>query len=366
MPWGLGDPLFQAALWLIHFSDYLLAVLAAFPWADVWVMQPGVMLWMGWYLGLGTMLMGIKVVEFRLGVMWRRVFGRKIEMPSLRKSSAVLFLIILLCSSSFSGQNGLEIAILDVGQGDAALITTPEKHAILIDTGPASAQYDAGERVIIPYLLEKGIKKLDALLITHEDTDHIGGAKSILGNISVGWIGVPDVGSRLESEEWSEGVPYELRPDGSLITLKKGDRIEMGSGAWMEVIGPVNCLEGTRSDSNNNSLVLNLYYEGQSMMLTGDMEEEEMEDIQAEGQELNVTFFKEPHHGSRFSLLPTWMDQLEPKGVFISVGRNSFGHPDPTVLDYWEQRGVEVYRTDQAGTIILRMGRKGTEIITGR
>lgn len=364
-----ADAFFQAAWWLIRAAEAMLGALAALPWADVWAIQPGPGIWAFWYAALATVALGEGRVHFRLEVYYRKLRPQglpAVRLPSLRKVGLLLLLLIFLGAGSWPGQDPLEVVMLDVGQGDAALIRTPENHALLIDAGPLTDRYDAGERVIIPYLLENGIKELDALLITHEDADHIGGVQSVLQNISVRWIGVPDVGERLENKEWQQGLPPEYRAGADLKLLRQGDRIDWDSGVWLEVIGPAEVLAGTRSDSNNNSLALILHYQGQSVMFTGDMEAEEMESIRAGGQELDADFFKEPHHGSRFSLSTDWLDQLNPQAVLISVGKNSFGHPDPAVLGYWEQRGVKVYRTDRDGTVTLKMDRDGTDIVTGR
>lgn len=208
---------------------------------------------------------------------------------------------------------------------------------------------------------------MDALLITHEHADHIGGVRAVLDNIPADWVGVPAVGEGLENEEWQEGLPLGLtRQSEKLRMLQAGDQIDLGSGVWLEVLGPHQLLEGTHSDPNNNSLVLKLNYLGQSVMLTADMEQEEMQDIYETGVSVETDIFKVPHHGSRFSLYTPWLDSMYPQAVWISVGKNSFGHPSQEVLKYWEERHIPVFRTDNHGTIQLLLGDNGTEIIPGR
>jgi len=259
------------------------------------------------------------------------------------------------------------VDMIDVGQGDAILIRTPKDHALLIDAGPRSDKFDAGERIVLPYLLEKGIRHLDALLITHEHLDHIGGVRAVLETIATGWIGVPDVGERLENAEWTAGLPLDMGIDSmKLQKLKAGDRINLDSGIWLDVLGPSDVLNGTHSDQNNNSLVLKLNYLGQSVLLSADMEQEEMEDIAKTGANLENTIFKEPHHGSVYSLDKPLLDGLHPQAVWISVGKNTFGHPSPEVLRYWLERHIPVYRTDEYGTIQLHLKLKGIEMSFGR
>ncbi|HEY8909886.1 MAG TPA: DNA internalization-related competence protein ComEC/Rec2 [Desulfosporosinus sp.] len=394
---ALSAPLFQVSLWLLDGTNTILKLLAALPYADVWVINPGALFWIVWYGGIGVILLGrsrmLFIVKARLLYHGRelstktaKIIGRcplgirqalqglilKLSRcPMARKGSFMrwggLLLTVLLLWSPWNSQNDLEVVMIDVGQGDSLLIRTPQNHAILLDTGPRNEKFDAGERIVLPYLLERGIRHLDALLITHEHQDHIGGARAVLANIPTDWVGVPAVGERLESDEWKAGLPVELAKDPEgLSLLQAGDRIDLDSGAWLEVLGPYQVLAGTHSDQNNNSLVLRLNYMGQSVLLTGDMEQEEMEEIAETGVNLEDTIFKEPHHGSRFSLDRPWLDAIHPQAVWISVGKNTFGHPSPEVLQYWNERHIPVYRTDQHGTLRLLLGEDGAEIIPGR
>ena len=393
----LSAPFFQVSLWLLDGTNEILKLLAELPYADVWVLNPGLLFWVLWYGGIGTLLWGRervsfivkgKLLQLRSGLStiaskiverfpsryyeivqyWRT---KLVSNPLLRKSLSArwvgILLILLVLWSPWNTRNELEVVMIDVGQGDAILIRTPENHAILLDTGPRSEQFDAGERIILPYLLQNRIRHLEAVLITHEHQDHIGGARAVLANIPTDWVGVPDVGDRLESEEWKEGLPLELtRQSEGLRMLQAGDRIELDSGAWLDVLGPQQVLTGTHSDQNNNSLVLKLNYLGQSVLLTADMEQEEMEEIYETGVDLENNIFKVPHHGSRFSLYRPWLDGINPQAVWVSVGKNSFGHPSPEVLRYWEERHIPIYRTDEQGTLRLRLGTRGAEMIPGR
>jgi competence protein ComEC len=394
---GLSAPLFQVSLWLLAGTNTILKMLAELPYADVWVLNPGPLFWLIWYGGIGILLWGPERVLFivkgkllQLGRRLRTSFAKIIERcpleiretahrfilktsrnPMFRKRLLVrwvgILLIVLFLWSPWNSQNDLEVVMIDVGQGDSILIRTPQNHAILLDAGPRSDRFDAGERIVLPYLLQNGIGHLDALLITHEHQDHIGGVRAVLANIPTDWVGVPAVGDRLESDEWKAGLPLDLTNQAEgLRLLQAGDRIDLDSGAWLDVLGPNQVLAGTHSDQNNNSLVLKLNYLGQSVLLSADMEQEEMEDLLATGVNLENNIFKEPHHGSRFSLDKPWLDAIHPQAVWISVGKNTFGHPSSEVLQYWEERHIPVYRTDENGTLRLLLGEHGTEIIPGR
>src|SRR5680860_1261261 len=392
----LSAPFFQVSLWLLAGTNTILQSLAELPYADVWVLNPGPLFWLSWYGGIGIVLWGRRRVLFSIKVRllqlgrglsiitaklercpWgicqvaKRLILEMTRSPIFRNRllfrGVGILLILVFLWSPWASRNDLEVVMIDVGQGDAILIRTPKNHAILLDAGPRSETFDAGERIVLPYLLQNRIGHLDALLISHEHQDHIGGVRAVLANIPTDWVGVPAVGDRLENEEWKEGLPLELTIQSEkLRRLQAGDRIDLDSGAWLDVLGPQEVLAGTHSDPNNNSLVLKLNYLGQSVLLTADMELEEMEDIYETGVNLENNIFKEPHHGSRFSLDEPWLDGIHPQAVWISVGRNSFGHPTPEILQYWEERHIPVYRTDEQGTLRLLLGENGVEVIPGR
>lgn len=394
---------FQAAFWLLQITDTVLGLFASLPLAYFWVLNPGMVFWIFWYVALGVWLIGRKKVWYITRIQARKIrrtinkglaglnknFGMRLpligeesgksnqESVSSEKSLAVLMkekglillipvlLFLLLISPSFQ-KNRLQITFLDVGQGDCILIESPSEK-LLVDTGPRSSSFDAGERVVVPYLMEQRIGSLDMVLITHEDIDHIGGAKYVLYNIPTKELIVPEVGDRLFDSGWVEGIPTGfLDNPEKLMKIKAGDTLQFPSGLRIEVLAPVDVIGNSSADSNNNSLVLLLHYFDKKILLTGDMEEEEMQQIVDRGADWDADFIKIPHHGSAGSLNPSWFDRTSPLAVFIPVGRNSFGHPTAGVLSYWEERGIPVYRTDTQGTIRLIIDQEGYRIIPGR
>lgn len=416
----LALPFFQVSLWLLSLVNGILFRLASLPIADAWVINPGVPFWMCWYAGILVLLVGKERVGFTAHV-WGTHVRRWIDplvtplskdfealagcLPPAwsAKGSALraekgwvkrvgvkggrallLLIVLLLLWSPWNIPRALEVTFIDVGQGDSILIETPKGKRILVDTGPLSQRFDAGERIIVPYLLQKGIKHLDALILTHSHADHIGGAAAVLETIPVDWVGVPEDG-----QDWLKGDNFgemeDVKENGRgevsglnpkltrllakerLEKLEAGDRLLLDSDIELRVLAPKGVLTGTHSDGNNNSLVLRLTdRSGQSVLLTADMEEEEMREILESGQDFSSDLFKVPHHGSRFSLDLDWLNQINPRVSIISVGKNSFGHPAPGVLQYWQERHVSLYRTDVDGSIRVRLDEKGIEVLPGR
>lgn len=312
----LALSLFQVSLWLLAITNELLFRMARMPLADVWVINPGALFWVCWYGGIFAFLMGKERVLFTLQV-WTSKLRRWIDPITVRLSGVLeavlparigfkgervflVFLVLLLLWSPWNTPRGLEITFIDVGQGDSILIETPKGERILVDTGPKSARFDAGERIVVPYLLQKGINHLDALILTHAHADHVGGADALLETIPVEWVGIPEDGRDwLSLDELVTQLAQE-----EVRTLTAGDRIVIDSDVQLSVLAPGEILAGTHSDDNNNSIVLRLETRlGQSVLLTGDMEEEEMKEILKTGQDFSADLFKVPHHGSRFSLV---------------------------------------------------------------
>ncbi|WP_019851246.1 DNA internalization-related competence protein ComEC/Rec2 [Desulfitobacterium sp. PCE1] len=417
-------PLFQVSLWLLNGVSEFLIQLARLPWADVWVVNPGTLFWVCWYGWLLVLLVGKAKIGFilrvQLGNLYRDslpwvarglifirplvVAMQKVMPPGLvrvfvafreraqfarlgikgERILAVLLLLLFLWSP-WNAPDVLQVTFIDVGQGDCILIETPGETRIMVDTGPKTGTFDAGEQVIVPYLLQRGIKRLDALILTHPHADHVGGAGAIFETIPVGWVGIPEDGLEWLSYEsfeedgagdnlrngWGEGgLDWDLIRMLEKMTIKRlsrGDKMALDSNITLTVIAPGKVLRGTKSDENNNSLVLHLENSaGQSVLLTGDMEEEQMEEICRSGQNFEADLLKIPHHGSRYSLMTEMLDRINPRAVVIPVGKNSFGHPSPQVLEYWGERQVPVYRTDEDGTIQIRFDEISMEFITGR
>jgi competence protein ComEC len=368
---GLHLIFFQAAFWLLQGTDIILALAASLPFAYFWVLNPGPIFWGLWYLGIAVLLMGKDRVRFIGKVQLRKAHKgirqlKAVFPKSLNKSAIVIIFAVLLTLfiCLIWPRSEITVTFLDVGQGDCIVIDT-RKERLMVDTGPRTDTMDAGEKIVVPYLMERGIGSLDMLLITHEDRDHAGGAGYLLANIPVRKVAVPGTGAGGELENWRESIPAKILNDRQkMIWLSAGDSLAFSSGLSITVLAPADVSKET--GSNSRSLVLLMECLGQKILLTGDMDKEEMNEIADRGQPWDADFLKVPHHGSRGSLDPSWFDRTAPSAVFISVGANSFGQPAPEVLDYWQGRGIPVYRTDIQGTIRLTINKKGGRIVALR
>ncbi len=256
-----------------------------------------------------------------------------------------LVLPLFAVSPPSPGAGELWITVLDVGQGLAVLART-EKHALLYDSGPAfNAFSDSGSRVILPYLRGEGIDSLDALVVSHDDRDHSGGAGSVLEAMPVGLL-------------WSS-----LSPDHVLLSANAwrvpcvAERKWHWDGVSFEFLHPhAETPSGRTARANNRSCVLRIEAPAGRVLLTGDIERAaERELLQRVPALLPAEALLVPHHGSGSSSTPEFVKQVAPRHAVFAVGhRNRFGHPREDVLARYREAGSGLLRTDTGGAIQLR------------
>lgn len=226
----------------------------------------------------------------------------------------------------------LKIHVLNVGQGDSILIETPDKHNILIDTGPQLYNYISTRDKIIPYLKRLGYNKIDMIIITHPHMDHAGGLKYLIENFNV---------SRIFVYEKPDSIDYAYE------YLSKGDYVSIND-VIINILAPEKEIL-LDSDENETCLIMELKYKGFSMLFTGDAPKSDLDFISGEYDILKV-----PHHGSILSLSQKMLNNTFIANAIISVGKNNFGHPSPVVLNEFENYNIGVYRTDKMGDIIIQ------------
>lgn len=215
----------------------------------------------------------------------------------------------------------LRVSVLDVGQGEAIVIEGPDGRTVLVDAGAGGPyRLDTGERVVAPFLWNRGIRRLAAVVVTHADIDHAGGMAAVREAFAVDapWDGAPERG------------PFAL--GGALLTP----------------------LASAAVGRNDAARVLRLDLGRVTVLLTSDIEGAGEQALMTSGAALDAAVLKVPHHGSRTSSGPELLAAVSPAVAIISVGaRNAYGHPDAAVLARLTAAGSDVYRTDRDGAVLL-------------
>jgi len=272
-----------------------------------------------------------------------------------KKYNLLIFAFFLLVANIFlfrldwqNSHREFIFAMLDVGQGDGLFIETPAGTKIMFDAGPAHSVLGPLQKVLSPFE-----KNIDAFVITNPDADHIGGLMDILKNYKVG--AVFESGTLTDSTVYKNVREEMKRQNVPDILAKKGMRLDIGSGAFIDILFPDR--DVAEWATNDGSVVARLTYGKTSIMLTGDAAAKTEKIILSENSptQLKSDILKVGHHGSRTSSSLSFVKAVAPTYAFISVGKdNSYGHPHQETLDTLAQVGAKVFRTDLLGTIIMK------------
>lgn len=269
----------------------------------------------------------------------------------------LLIVLILINFIIYIFPQKLRIFFIDVGQGDSTLIITPDKKTVLIDGG-GSDSFDVGEKVLLPYLLDRRILKIDYVLISHFDTDHCGGILTIMEKVKVKNIIISEQAEHSENYERFKKLMIHKRI--RLIEVKKGDKIKIGRYSEFKILFPTSRLL-SENPLNNNSIVAQFNYNNFKMLFTGDIEKlAEQQILKTEKAEIRADILKVAHHGSKTSSIPEFIKAVRPKIALIGVGKNNtFGHPNQQTIKNLENIKCRIYRTDLQGEIIIKIDQKG-------
>lgn len=287
--------------------------------------------------------------------------ARKVKKAKFKVIMVSLIIFILLFSNfKIPFKKDFEIQFLDVGQGDCSLITTAENKNILIDGGKGIGdEYDYGENVIAPYLLDHGIISVDYIIVSHFDSDHVGGLFYIIEKFKVKNIIIGQQGELYDN--LVEFLKLKKQKNINLIVLKAGDNLKLDNKTKIEVLFPNPTHEILENKINNNSLVFKLYYNNFSILFTGDIEEEaEKTLVDLYGLKLKSDILKVAHHGSKTSSTEELINFVKPKIALIGVGENNtFGHPNGIVLERLKSVNSKIFRTDKDGEIKIFVNKLG-------
>jgi competence protein ComEC len=326
---SIAVPCLAVAHWLLVALHQFLSVLTIPAWASVPL--PAVPWW--------TVALALA------GVLWL------LSPPGwpLRWVGTIWLAPMLIWPAPRPGDGELWVTALDVGQGSAILVEATER-TLLYDSGPRySSTADAGGRIVLPFLRWRGIGAIDLMVVSHLDSDHSGGAASILRGIPVAEV--------LTSIDPAHPV---LRGAADVRRCESGQRLALGPMRIDVLRPPAGDYAQPRSPGNADSCVLRVSLGGHRLLLTGDLPAREEAELAAREPDLEVAWLSVPHHGSRGSSSDALIDATRPRWASVQAGyRNRFGHPDPQVAARYLARGVRVVRSDESGAAQWRFRHDG-------
>ncbi|MBF0468098.1 MAG: DNA internalization-related competence protein ComEC/Rec2 [Desulfamplus sp.] len=273
---------------------------------------------------------------------------------------SVIFFIILVHESlwikkRFFNKN-LDVTVLDVGQSNCALVQMPRGKTMLVDGGGFSyeGKFDTGEHIVAPFLRQKRIMSLDAVVLTHPDSDHMNGLVYIFEHFKVNRF--------IKNCDHQESRAYMdlmsgVKKNGSQVYIidekAKSIQIGMGSLSFFHPLEPCSDQNSGAENTNNNSVVLKVIFKNNSILFPGDiMKSAEQELVRRHASFLKSDILVAPHHGSAGSSTDFFLDKVAPESIIISCGwQNRFGFPRSIVLNRYQKRGIQILRTDLNGAV---------------
>ncbi|NWO13756.1 MULTISPECIES: DNA internalization-related competence protein ComEC/Rec2 [Virgibacillus] len=329
--------------WFLNIHELAMQIVY---WFDEYVYYPMVSGPLPWII-----VLTYYVLLFRFMQLW--------EKGKLKQAFSFAVMLVLVLTL-----NGLRpylspygtVTMLDIGQGDAFVVELPyRKGTIFIDAGSSfSFQEQAPsdrvhDQIIKPYLYSRGIQQLDAIILTHDDTDHIGSVSYLLEDFAVNTVVVSPFFS-------TKGLYLlQLTEEVDLATIKGNSKVTIADHLF-NVLAPIQ----DNNDTNGNSIVLHTTLGGREWLFTGDISKKEEKKLVKQYPNLSVDVLKIAHHGSDSSTDKQFLSQLSPEIALISVGRdNLYGHPHQDVMQRLKEQGVTILRTDLHGAVQYRF--KGKE-----
>ena len=308
-----------------------------------------------WFVAAPTLPM--MALFYLLG--WALMTGRPTDATPLLRGAMLTGLLCIVVwwlwsPRSFSRDGQLRVTFLDVGQGDSSVIELPAGEVILVDGGAIYERFDMGRSVVAPFLWNRGIRKIDHVIGTHPQLDHVGGLAWILAHMHVGnfWsngvVRHEDFWRKIEKALGQQHLQARFAAEGEVIST--------GTDCRMTVLSPRadrGSSPATKSESLNNlSVVTELRCGNRRILFTGDIEREVLARLTRSGTLGPIALLKVPHHGAKSSLEYDWLQLIRPEIAVVSAGRrNPYGHPVGEVLAAYRAMGTQVWRTDQDGAI---------------
>jgi len=253
----------------------------------------------------------------------------------------------------------LTMAAIDVGQGDAVLLTFPHNESLLIDGGK-----EVEGPAVVAYLHSIGITRLNGVVATHPDSDHIGGLISVLDSMQVDHV--YDLGLPKSSATYATFLQHITQKNITYTRSRAGDSIAIDSDTTVFVINPSKPISATQAPDNDHSIIIKVTYQRVSYLLTGDAESS-AEARMISMYNCSAYVLKVGHHGSRYASSAAFLKAVMPHIAVISLGaNNTYGHPAPQALARLAAVNASVYRTDTQGTIVVTTNGQTVDVRTAR
>lgn len=260
----------------------------------------------------------------------------------------LIFGIVVVAALRELPGGAFELHFLDVGQGDAILIKTPDNAQILVDGGE-NGEILMQLNEVMPFFDDS----LDMIVATHPDSDHIGGLIRVLERYRVDYVLMTGI---YEDEEDYFEFLKAVKANGARIVFAEAERDFAFGEVFFDVLYPFESMVmQSPVDANNTSVVMKVVFGDLRILLTGDIEEEVEKELVLAGVDLEAEILKVGHHGSKSSSGWDFLQVVRPETAVVQVGENSYGHPAQEVLDRLEEAGVKnVFRNDLDGRVSLR------------
>jgi competence protein ComEC len=280
-----------------------------------------------------------------------------LDKPKIRKLAVFTFLIvsnIFIWKPVFQSNKWMEVIFFDVGQGDAALVKFPDGKNMLIDAGPNLVGFDAGKYFLLPYFKRNGINRINTVVLSHADNDHIGGMPTLFRNVKIDQLF--DTGLYHSSQVCStyKFLIDSLHMDHQIVNHVSQLKKYNNYGVYL--LHPnMEFWKKYNNDVNNSSIIVKIVYGKRSFLFTGDIEEEAETVLLNYGNLLKTDVLKIPHHGSKTSSTMELLKLVKPQYAIISLGRNNkFKFPSPFVIQRLSDLNIRFIRTDKNGAVIFR------------
>jgi competence protein ComEC len=336
---------------LLTWTVALVETVAAWPAAQLYLASPSVLMLVGYYGLLGSVLC------------WRP-WRWRLPCAGL---CALLVLVSVGWQYLVTRTPQLRVTFLDVGAGDAIFVQVPGNHQLLIDGGGTyDGRFDTGRQIIAPFLWQHYVHRFDLIALTHMHPNHARGLVSILRLFPTQHLLTN--GSPVTSDYVRDLLTASQRWSTRHHTAQEGPRQWQWERLQVTVLAPPDSTAQpptawTPRNENDRSLVLRLQYGTVRLLLTGDIEQATERWLLAQGLDVRADILKVPHHGSKTSTSLAFVQQVQPRVSIISTGAdNPYGHPHPQVLDVLARQGIEIWRTDEHGAITMTSDGTGYQI----